>query len=256
MNDFMKISGLCAQIDDNGLPKPILRGLDLEIPKGQVHAIMGPNGSGKSTLSYVLAGRDDYEVTDGSVAFDGQDLLAMSPDERAAAGVFLAFQSPVELPGVNNANFLRTAVNAVRRARGEDELDAVAFLKTVRAETKRLHMSDEMLKRNVNVGFSGGEKKRNEVLQMRMLAPKFAILDETDSGLDIDALRVVADGVNSLRGPDFSALVITHHQRLLDYIQPDRVHVMAKGRIIHSGGPEVARQLEAQGYAKYLEAAA
>ncbi|GAJ29425.1 Fe-S cluster assembly ATPase SufC [Acidomonas methanolica] len=256
MNDFLKISGLSARIDDNGTPKEILRGLDLVLPKGEVHAIMGPNGSGKSTLSYVLAGREDYEVTVGEVTLDGADLLAMEPDERAAAGVFLAFQTPVELPGVNNATFLRTAVNAVRRARGEEELDAVAFLKAVRAETKRLHMSDEMLKRNVNVGFSGGEKKRNEVLQMRMLQPRLAILDETDSGLDIDALRVVADGVNSLRGPDFSALIITHHQRLLDYISPDRVHVMAKGRIIHSGGPEVARQLEAQGYAKYLTAEA
>lgn len=256
MNDFLKISGLCAQIDDNGTPKEILRGLDLDVPKGQIHAIMGPNGSGKSTLSYVLAGCEDYEVTGGSASFLGEDLLALEPEERAALGVFLAFQSPVELPGVNNANFLRTAVNAVRRARKEDELDAVGFLKAVRAETKHLHMSDEMLKRNVNVGFSGGEKKRNEVLQMRMLRPKFAILDETDSGLDIDALRIVAEGVNSLRGPDFSALIITHHQRLLDYIQPDRVHVMAKGRIIHSGGAEVALALEAQGYQQYLEAVA
>ncbi len=205
MNDFLKISGLCAQIDDNGTPKEILRGLDLEVPKGQIHAIMGPNGSGKSTLSYVLAGREDYEVTGGSAEFLGEDLLALEPEERAALGVFLAFQAPIELPGVNNANFLRTAVNAVRRARKEEELDAVGFLKAVRAETKHLHMSDDMLKRNVNVGFSGGEKKRNEVLQMRMLRPKFAILDETDSGLDIDALRIVAEGVNSLRGPDFSA---------------------------------------------------
>ncbi|NIE79740.1 Fe-S cluster assembly ATPase SufC [Asaia sp. As-1742] len=256
MNNFLKISGLCAQIDDNGTPKEILRGLDLEVPKGEIHAIMGPNGSGKSTLSYVLAGRDDYEVTGGSASFQGEDLLALEPEERAALGLFLAFQAPVELPGVNNANFLRTAVNAVRRARKEDELDAVGFLKAVRAETKHLHMSDDMLKRNVNVGFSGGEKKRNEVLQMRMLRPKFAILDETDSGLDIDALRIVAEGVNSLRGPDFSALIITHHQRLLDYIQPDRVHVMAKGRIIHSGGAEVALALEAQGYQQYLEAVA
>ncbi|CDG39288.1 MULTISPECIES: Fe-S cluster assembly ATPase SufC [Asaia] len=256
MNDFLKISGLCAQIDDNGTPKEILRGLDLEVPKGEIHAIMGPNGSGKSTLSYVLAGRDDYEVTGGSASFQGEDLLALEPEERAALGLFLAFQAPVELPGVNNANFLRTAVNAVRRARKEDELDTVGFLKAVRVETKHLHMSDDMLKRNVNVGFSGGEKKRNEVLQMRMLRPKFAILDETDSGLDIDALRIVAEGVNSLRGPDFSALIITHHQRLLDYIQPDRVHVMAKGRIIHSGGAEVALALEAQGYQQYLEAVA
>nr|WP_187353273.1 Fe-S cluster assembly ATPase SufC [Komagataeibacter melomenusus] len=247
---------MCARIDDGEAHKEILRGVDLEIPAGEVHAIMGPNGSGKSTLSYVLAGREDYEVTGGTATFKGQDLLALEPEERAALGLFLAFQTPVELPGVNNANFLRTAVNAVRRARGMDELDAVAFLKAVRKETKHLSMSDEMLKRNVNVGFSGGEKKRNEVLQMRMLQPSFAILDETDSGLDIDALRIVAEGVNSLRSPDFSALVITHHQRLLDYIVPDRIHVMAKGRIIHSGGPELARQLEAQGYAQFLSEAA
>ncbi|MBV1830949.1 Fe-S cluster assembly ATPase SufC [Komagataeibacter sp. AV436] len=253
---FVSINGLCARIDDGEAHKEILRGVDLEIPAGEVHAIMGPNGSGKSTLSYVLAGREDYEVTGGTATFKGQDLLALEPEERAALGLFLAFQTPVELPGVNNANFLRTAVNAVRRARGMDELDAVAFLKAVRKETKHLSMSDEMLKRNVNVGFSGGEKKRNEVLQMRMLQPSFAILDETDSGLDIDALRIVAEGVNSLRSPDFSALVITHHQRLLDYIVPDRIHVMAKGRIIHSGGPELARQLEAQGYAQFLSEAA
>ncbi|MBB2202861.1 Fe-S cluster assembly ATPase SufC [Gluconacetobacter tumulisoli] len=255
-NEFVRIAGLCAKISDGGTDKEILRGVDLEIPAGEVHAIMGPNGSGKSTLSYVLAGREDYEVTGGTATFKGQDLLALEPEERAALGLFLAFQAPVELPGVNNANFLRTAVNAVRRARGQDELDAVAFLKAVRKETKHLSMSDDMLKRNVNVGFSGGEKKRNEVLQMRMLAPSFAILDETDSGLDIDALRIVAEGVNSLRAPDFSALVITHHQRLLDYIVPDRIHVMARGRIIHSGGPELAKQLEAQGYARFLAEAA
>ncbi|ACI53037.1 FeS assembly ATPase SufC [Gluconacetobacter diazotrophicus PA1 5] len=255
-NEFVRIAGLCARISDGGVEKEILRGVDLDIPAGEVHAIMGPNGSGKSTLSYVLAGREDYEVTAGTATFKGQDLLALDPEARAALGLFLAFQAPVELPGVNNANFLRTAVNAVRRARGQDELDAVAFLKAVRKETKHLSMSDDMLKRNVNVGFSGGEKKRNEVLQMRMLQPSFAILDETDSGLDIDALRIVAEGVNSLRAPDFSALVITHHQRLLDYIVPDRIHVMARGRIIHSGGPELAKQLEAQGYARFLAEAA
>lgn len=255
MSNFLKIQGLKAQIDADGTSKEILKGIDLDIPKGEIHAIMGPNGSGKSTLSYVLAGREDYEVTDGTALFKGQNLLELEPEERAALGVFLAFQSPIELPGVNNANFLRTAVNSVRRARGESELDAVSFLKMAREETGRLSMSNEMLKRAVNVGFSGGEKKRNEVLQMRLLKPSFAVLDETDSGLDIDALRIVADGVNSLRGPDFSALVITHHQRLLEYIVPDRVHVMAKGRIIHTGGPEVAKQLEEQGYKKFLEAA-
>jgi Fe-S cluster assembly ATP-binding protein len=256
MSAFLSIEGLAATIDDNGAAKPILNGIDLEIPAGEIHAIMGPNGSGKSTLSYVLAGRDDYQVTGGSVSFQGHDLLAMEPEQRAAAGVFLAFQAPVELPGVNNANFLRTAVNAVRRARGEAEYDAVQFLKAARAAAKALSMPEDLLKRNVNVGFSGGEKKRNEVLQMAMLAPRFAILDETDSGLDIDALRIVAEGVNALRSPDFSALVITHHQRLLDYIVPDRVHVMANGRILKSGGPELAHQLEAQGYAGFLSEAA
>ncbi|GBQ04621.1 Fe-S cluster assembly ATPase SufC [Saccharibacter floricola] len=256
MSDFLTIKGLKAQIDADGTEKEILKGVDLSVPKGEVHAIMGPNGSGKSTLSYTLAGREDYEVTAGDVSFKGQNLLELEPEERAALGIFLAFQAPVELPGVNNANFLRTAVNAVRRARGEEELDAVAFLKLTREETARLSMSSEMLKRAVNVGFSGGEKKRNEVLQMRLLKPSLAILDETDSGLDIDALRIVADGVNSLRSPDFSSLVITHHQRLLDYIVPDRVHVMANGRIIHSGGPEVAKQLEKDGYKQFLEAAA
>jgi len=228
---------------------PILHGIDLVVPDGEVHALMGPNGSGKSTLAYVLAGRDDYEVTSGSVRYDGHDLLAMEPEERAAAGVFLAFQAPVELPGVGNANFLRTALNAVRRVRGEPDLDAVQFLRIARAEAKRLSMPDDMLRRNVNVGFSGGEKKRNEVLQMAILRPRLAILDETDSGLDIDALKIVAGGVNELRGPDFSALVITHHQRLLDHIVPDRVHVLTGGRVVRSGGPELARELEARGYA-------
>jgi Fe-S cluster assembly ATP-binding protein len=228
---------------------PILRGIDLVVPAGEVHAMMGPNGSGKSTLAYVLAGREDYEVTSGSVHYNGNDLLAMEPEERAAAGVFLAFQAPVELPGVGNANFLRTALNAVRRVRGEPELDAVQFLRMARAEAKQLAMPDDMLRRNVNVGFSGGEKKRNEVLQMAILRPRLAILDETDSGLDIDALKIVAGGVNALRSPDFSALVITHHQRLLDHIVPDRVHVLSNGRVVRSGGPELAQELEARGYA-------
>ena len=249
---MLEIKGLRAGIED----KEILTGIDLVIPSGEVHAIMGPNGSGKSTFSYVLSGRDGYEVTGGSATFDGQDLLEMEPEQRAAAGVFLAFQYPVELPGVNNANFLRTALNAQRRARGEDELDAVKFLKMARAEIKRLSMADDMLKRNVNVGFSGGEKKRNEVLQMAVLRPKLAILDETDSGLDIDALKIVADGVNALRGPTFSALIITHYQRLLEHIVPDRVHVMVAGRIIRSGGPELALELEANGYANVVAEAA
>ncbi len=230
--------------------KQILKGLTLAIPTGEVHAIMGPNGSGKSTLSYVLAGREGYDITEGSVTFDGADLLAMAPEERAVAGLFLAFQSPVELPGVGNATFLRTALNAVRRARGEAELDAMQFLKQARVLMRELGMTDEMLKRGVNEGFSGGERKRNEMLQMSLLRPRFAILDETDSGLDIDALKLVADGVNRLRGPGSSALVITHYQRLLDHIVPDRVHVLAAGRIVKSGGPELAATLEAEGYAK------
>ena len=249
---MLEIRGLAASIGD----KPILRGIDLNVPDGEVHAIMGPNGSGKSTLGYVLSGRDDYTVTGGSVLYNGPDLLDMAPEARAAAGVFLAFQAPIELPGVNNANFLRTALNAIRRAHGESELDAVQFLKLARAETKRLAMPDDMLKRNVNVGFSGGEKKRNEVLQMALLRPSLAILDETDSGLDIDALKIVADGVNALRSPTFSALVITHHQRLLDHLVPNRVHVLAGGRIIRSGGPELARELEKSGYAGVLAEAA
>jgi Fe-S cluster assembly ATP-binding protein len=225
------------------------------VPQGELHAIMGPNGSGKSTLSYVLSGREEYEIG-GSVTFDGRDLLAMEPEDRASAGLFLAFQYPVELPGVGNANFMRTALNALRRKRGEPELDAVQFLKMARAELKRLHMPDDLLKRNVNVGFSGGEKKRNEVLQMAILRPKLAILDETDSGLDIDALKIVAEGVNALRGPDFTALIITHYQRLLDHIVPDRVHVLADGRIVRSGGPELAHELEAKGYVGLVAEAA
>src|ERR1700728_622744 len=247
-----KIRALSAAIDD----KPILQGIDLTVPQGEVHAIMGPNGSGKSTLAYVLAGREDYAVTGGSVTFDGHDLLTLAPEQRAAAGVFLAFQAPIELPGVGNANFLRTALNALRRSRGENELDAVQFLKLARAETKRLAMPDDMLRRNVNVGFSGGEKKRNEVLQMAILRPKLAILDETDSGLDIDALRIVADGVNALRSELFSALIITHHQRLLDYLVPNRVHVLLNGRIVRSGGPELAKELEKRGYAELIAEAA
>jgi len=243
---MLKIEGLTAGIEG----KQILKGIDLEVPTGEIHAIMGPNGSGKSTLSYVLSGREGYEVTGGTATFDGIDLLAMEPEERAASGVFLAFQYPVELPGVGNANFLRTALNAQRRARGEAEVDAMAFLKLARERLRALQMSDDMLKRNVNVGFSGGEKKRNEVLQMALLNPRLAILDETDSGLDIDALKIVSDGVNALRGPAFSSLVITHYQRLLDYIVPDRVHVLMDGRIVKSGGPELAHQLEAEGYGK------
>jgi len=249
---MLEIKGLTAAI----YGKAILHGIDLVVPTGEVHAIMGPNGSGKSTLSYVLSGRDGYEVTGGTATLDGRDLLSMEPEERAAAGLFLAFQYPVELPGVGNANFLRTALNALRRARGEAELDAVQFLKLARAEAKRLAMPDDMLKRNVNVGFSGGEKKRNEVLQMAILKPRLAILDETDSGLDIDALKIVADGVNAQRGPAFSALVITHYQRLLDHIVPDRVHVLAAGRIVKSGGPELAHELEADGYAGVVADAA
>jgi len=242
---MLEIKNLSAAIAD----KEILRGVDLTVPDGEIHAIMGPNGAGKSTLSYVLSGREGYEVTGGSAVYNGQDILALTPEARAAAGIFLAFQYPVELPGVGNANFIRTALNAVRRARGEPELDAVAFLKLARAELKKLSMPDDMLKRNVNVGFSGGEKKRNEVFQMALLQPGLAILDETDSGLDIDALKIVSDGVNALRGPKFSALVITHYQRLLDHIVPDRVHVLSAGRIVRSGGPELALELEAHGYA-------
>ena len=248
---MLKIENLSATVDG----KAILNGLSLELPDGEIHAIMGPNGSGKSTLSYVLAGRDGYEVTGGTATFNGQDLLAMDPEVRAATGLFLAFQYPVELPGVGNANFLRTALNAIRKNRGEPELDAMQFLKVARARMQALSMPEDMLKRGVNVGFSGGEKKRNEVLQMALLQPKLAILDETDSGLDIDALKIVADGVNAQRGPAFSALVITHYQRLLDYIVPDRVHVLVKGRIVKSGGPEVALELEKDGYASVQEAA-
>jgi Fe-S cluster assembly ATP-binding protein len=249
---MLEINGLTASIGD----KAILKGIDLAVPAGEIHAIMGPNGSGKSTLGYVLAGREDYTVTGGTVTFEGQNMLTMAPEARAAAGLFLAFQAPVELPGVNNANFIRTALNAVRRAHCESELDAVQFLRLARAELKRLAMPDDMLKRNVNVGFSGGEKKRNEVLQMALLRPRLAVLDETDSGLDIDALKIVADGVSALRGPEFSALVITHHQRLLDHLVPNRVHVLAGGRIVRSGGADLAKELEKSGYGAMLAEAA
>jgi len=229
--------------------KEILKGINLTINPGEVHAIMGPNGAGKSTLSYVLSGRDGYEVTSGSVTYQGKDLLELSPDERACSGIFLAFQYPVEIPGVASATFLKTAVNAQRKFRGEEELDAMQFLKLVREKTKELDIKDDMLKRAVNVGFSGGEKKRNEVLQMALLEPKFMVLDETDSGLDIDALKIAADGVNRLRSPERSALVITHYQRLLDYIVPDFVHVLADGKIVKSGDKSLALELEEKGYA-------
>src|SRR3984957_17715717 len=249
---MLDIKNLHAAIDG----KEILKGVDLKIEAGKVHAIMGPNGSGKSTLSYVLSGRDGYEVTQGSATFNGKDLLAMKPEERAAAGIFLAFQYPVEIPGVTNMNFLKTALNSVRKARGESELDAMQVLKLLRGKAKTLGMSEEMLKRAVNVGFSGGEKKRNEVLQMAVLEPSFCILDETDSGLDIDALKIVADGVNALRSPQRGMLIITHYQRLLDYIKADVIHVLAGGKIRRTGGPELAHELEAKGYADFTGEAA
>jgi Fe-S cluster assembly ATP-binding protein len=242
---MLEIRDLQAEV--NG--KPILKGLSLSVPAGEVHAVMGPNGSGKSTLAHVLAGKEGYAVTGGQVLFDGADLLAMAPENRARAGVFLAFQYPVEIPGVPNATFLKAAINAARRERGETELDAMEFLKRAKATLRTLKMDDAVLARPLNVGFSGGEKKRNEVFQMAMLEPKLAILDETDSGLDIDALRIVAEGVNALRRPDRSLLVITHYQRLLDYIVPDRVHVLAGGRIVKSGDKELALELERSGYA-------
>ena len=233
----------------------ILKGLTLEVPAGEVHAIMGPNGAGKSTLSYVLTGREGYDVTDGSATLDGEDLLALEPNERAARGVFLSFQYPLEIPGVPALTFVRTALNAQRRARGEAEVTAPEFLKLAREKAAALKMDFDMLKRSLNVGFSGGEKKRMEILQMAMLSPRFAILDETDSGLDIDALRIVADGVNAMRAPDRAMLVITHYQRLLDYITPDRVHVLVGGKIAASGGPDLAHELEREGYDKYARAA-
>ncbi|HHW33711.1 MULTISPECIES: Fe-S cluster assembly ATPase SufC [Paracoccus] len=247
---MLQINNLHVALEDEG--KQILKGVTLTVPAGQVHAIMGPNGSGKSTLSYVLSGRDGYEVTEGQATLEGHDLLEMEPEERAAAGLFLAFQYPVEIPGVGNMTFLRTAVNAQRKARGEDELSAGEFLKLVRERAKALDIDAEMLKRPVNVGFSGGEKKRNEILQMAMLEPRMCILDETDSGLDVDAMRLVAQGVNALRAPDRSFLVITHYQRLLDHIVPDVVHIMFDGRIVKSGGPELALEVEQNGYADIL----
>jgi Fe-S cluster assembly ATP-binding protein len=245
--NILEIRDLHATVDGT----EILKGLSLTLPAGEVHAIMGPNGSGKSTLSYVLAGREGYEVTAGEISYKGQDLLAMAPDERAQAGIFLAFQYPVEIPGVANSVFLKAAVNAQHRARGEAEIDAMDFLKRAKAELAALEMDQEFLSRPINVGFSGGETKRNEVFQMAMLQPTLAVLDETDSGLDIDALRIVADGVNRLRAPDRSMLVITHYQRLLNHIVPDHIHVLAKGRIVASGGKELALELEEKGYAAF-----
>jgi len=248
---MLEIKNLHAKVDDN----EILRGIDLIIHAGEVHAIMGPNGSGKSTLAGVLAGRDAFAVTEGQVLYQGKDLLEMDPEERAREGLFLAFQYPVEIPGVSNTYFLRAAVNATRKHRGQEELDAMDFLKLVRQKMKVLHIDEDLLRRPVNEGFSGGEKKRNEIFQMAVLDPKLCILDETDSGLDIDALRVVADGVNALRAKDRAILVITHYQRLLNYIVPDRVHVLFDGRIVKSGGKELALELEARGYG-WIEASA
>ncbi|HET6604980.1 MAG TPA: Fe-S cluster assembly ATPase SufC [Xanthomonadaceae bacterium] len=241
---MLKIENLHVRVAGNS----ILKGVTLEVAAGEVHAVMGPNGAGKSTLAAVLAGREGYEVTEGSVSFQGEDLLALEPEERAARGVFLAFQYPVEIPGVNNTYFLRAALNAQRRARGEPELDSIQFLKLVREKLEILHLNEDLLHRAVNEGFSGGEKKRNEIFQMAVLEPRFAVLDETDSGLDIDALRSVAEGVNALRSPQRAFLVITHYQRMLEYIVPDRVHVLSDGRIVESGDKDLALRLEAQGY--------
>jgi Fe-S cluster assembly ATP-binding protein len=249
---MLSISNLHVSVGD----KPILKGLTLDVPAGEVHAVMGPNGAGKSTLGYALTGRPGYEATAGGVSWRGEDLLALDPAERAARGVFLSFQYPLEIPGVPAMTFIRTALNAQKRARGEAEVSAPEFLKKVRAASQALKMDFDMLKRPLNVGFSGGEKKRMEILQMALLEPSLLILDETDSGLDIDALRIVSEGVNALRSPERSMLVITHYQRLLDYIKPDRVHVLAAGRIVASGGPELAHQLEAEGYDRYVGEAA
>ncbi len=247
---MLNINDLHVDLEEED--KSILKGLSLDIEAGAVHAIMGPNGSGKSTLSYVLSGKDGYEVTGGTATLDGQNLLEMEPEERAAAGLFLAFQYPVEIPGVGNMTFLRTAVNAQRKARGQEEMSATDFLKMVRAKAKELKIDADMLKRPVNVGFSGGEKKRNEILQMAVLEPRMCILDETDSGLDVDAMKLVAEGVNALRSKDRGFLVITHYQRLLDHIKPDVVHIMADGRIVKTGGPELALEVENNGYADIL----
>ncbi|WBX85670.1 Fe-S cluster assembly ATPase SufC [Sphingosinicella microcystinivorans] len=241
---MLKIENLHANVGD----KEILKGLTLSVGAGEVHAIMGPNGSGKSTLGYVLAGREGYEATSGSVTFNGEDLLAMEPHERAAAGFFLGLQYPVEIPGVSNLNFLRTALNAQRKLRGEADISAADFMRLARAEADAFDLTMDHMKRGVNVGFSGGEKKRNEMVQMALLQPKFAVLDETDSGLDIDALKTVANGINRLRSPERGFLLITHYQRLLDYVKPDRVHVLSAGRIVRSGGPELAHELEREGY--------
>lgn len=249
---LLEIKNLKVRVED----REILHGLSLTANKGEVHAIMGPNGSGKSTLSHVLAGKDGYEVTDGEILFDGEDVLEMEPDERAAKGLFLAFQYPVEIPGVTTINFLKTALNAQRKARGESELLTPDFMKKVYAAADKLGVPRDMLRRGVNVGFSGGEKKRNEILQMALFEPRLCILDEMDSGLDIDALRIAADGVNALRSPDRAMIVITHYQRLLNYIIPDFVHVMSRGKIVRSGGKELALELEASGYAQFEEAAA
>jgi Fe-S cluster assembly ATP-binding protein len=248
---MLSIKNLHATVGD----KEIIKGLTLEVPAGEVHAIMGPNGAGKSTLSYVLTGREGYEVTGGSATLDGEDLLSLAPNERAAKGVFLSFQYPLEIPGVPALTFIRAALNAQRKARGEAEIAAPAFLKLAREKAAALKIDFEMLKRALNVGFSGGEKKRMEILQMAMLEPRFLILDETDSGLDIDALKIVSEGVNALRSPERGMLVITHYQRLLDHIRPDRVHVLSAGRIVASGGPELALELEREGYDKYARAA-
>ena len=248
---MLEIMELHAAVDG----KQVLRGVNLKIGPGELHAVMGPNGSGKSTLAYVLSGRDGYDIERGDIIYDGKSLLELPPEKRAEEGIFLAFQYPVEIPGVSNATFLRTAVNCVRAARGQEEFRATQFLKEGRVKLKALEMTEEVLSRQVNVGFSGGEKKRNEVLQMAMLEPRFAVLDETDSGLDIDALKIVADGVNKLRRSDRSMLIITHYQRLLDYIVPDKVHVLAKGRIVRSGGKELAVELEEKGYSEFSGAA-